>query len=90
MTKRDTFDCRKVNDFLVAYLDKRLDEELRTRFEAHIGRCHECERYLDQYNETLRFVHEAGSVPDDPPEELIERTIDFLRRHGGLRQGSGS
>lgn len=79
--RRYMLTCRDVDEFLAAYLDQRLEGALRQRFERHLARCSNCVAYLDQYRETTRLVREAGEVPQDPPEELIESTLRFLREH---------
>lgn len=73
--------CRDVDEFLVSYMDERLDDELRTRFEKHIGRCTSCMSYFEQYRDTTRLVREAGELAETPPDELIESTLSFLREH---------
>ena len=73
--------CKDVNQFLVDYLEGTLDPRLRRRFERHLARCPQCSAYLDQYRQTIALVKEDGEVALDPPEELVELTLSFLRRH---------
>ncbi len=73
--------CEDVNGFLTAYLEGTLDEKTRARFEKHIGGCEPCRRYLELFRVTIGFVKEAGEVPADPPDELTEKTLAFLRTH---------
>ncbi len=53
------------------------------RFEKHIGGCEQCRRYLEQYRATIGLVKEAEEMPEDPPDELTEKTLAFLRTHYG-------
>ena len=74
-----TISCKRVNQFLADYLDDALDPATRERFEAHLRRCPNCCVYIDQYRSTTELVRE-DPVPEPPPE-LVERTLDFLRAH---------
>ena len=74
--------CRDVNDFLAVYLEDGLDEQVRARFEAHVGHCPKCSDYFRQYRTTVEMVHEAGDIPP-PPEVLVDATLAFLRKHLG-------
>ena len=72
--------CEDVNDFIVEYLEGTLDDRTRRRFEKHIANCPACSTYLDQYRETVTLVKEEAAPPE-PPEELVDATLDFLRQH---------
>src|SRR5690606_36127448 len=72
--------CRDVNEFLAVYVEDGLDDEVRTRFESHLGRCPQCAEYLAQYRTTMDMVHQTDEVPS-PPDVLVDRTLEFLRRH---------
>lgn len=74
-----TLTCADVNRFLAEYLEGDLDEALRAHFETHLAACPNCETYLDQYRTTIALVQEGEQV--QPPPELVERTLAFLRRH---------
>ena len=68
--------CRDFTGFLSDYLSGELPADVLATFEAHIGVCQNCVRYLAQYRDSIAFgraVLEAGgaSVPDDVPEDLI-------------------
>lgn len=74
--------CEDVNAFIVDYLEGTLDDRTRRRFEKHIANCGVCSTYLDQYRETVTLVkEEAAEHPPEPPEELVDATLDFLRQH---------
>lgn len=78
--------CRKCNDFIADYLDGALPAEVSSEFDLHLERCPKCHRYLDQYRQATDLIREAGEAVDDAPPELIEHTIEFLRRR---RTGQG-
>ena len=68
--------CHDFADFLSDYLSGELSADIRAAFEAHIGVCPNCVRYLAQYRDAIAFgraAFEAGDalVPDDVPEDLI-------------------
>jgi anti-sigma factor RsiW len=70
--------CRDVADFLMAYLDRELDPNRRTAFEAHLAECDECVRYLRSYDRTVRLAKAAGRDPDEPadvPEQLVRSIL---------------
>lgn len=78
--------CQDVNEFLVAYLDGELPARLGRRFEKHVARCAQCTAYLGQYRRTIELAREEGQAVGDPPEELIEMTLAFLRDRLGESQ----
>jgi len=72
--------CRECNNFIADYLDGALPADVSSEFERHLKRCRKCNLYLDQYRQATELVREAGEAVDDAPAELIEHTIEFLRR----------
>ena len=70
--------CEEVNGFISDYLEGTLDDKTRGKFEAHIGDCSACGRFLEQYETTVRLTHDAGQF--SPPDELFEKTMAFLRK----------
>src|SRR5215470_4986023 len=47
--------CRELVDFLRAYLDGELSEDVRRRFEENLAACPECAAYLKTYRETVKL-----------------------------------
>ena len=78
---RRPLSCEDVNRFIIGYLEDTIPAKTRQRFEAHLAQCTNCGSYFDEYLTTVELVHEDGSLHIDPPEELIEATLDFLREH---------
>ena len=69
--------CRELSDFLGAYLDGELSEEVRVPFDEHLAACPECAAYVDSYRTTVKlakdaFRHPDDAVPADVPEDLVK------------------
>ena len=73
--------CEDVNQFIIDYLEETIPPRTRARFETHLKDCATCGSYFDQYLQTVDWIHEDGAAPIEPPEELVEVTLDFLRKH---------
>ena len=73
--------CEDVNRFIVEYLEETIPPRTRAKFEAHLEDCANCGSYFDQYLNTVNWVREDGTIQIDPPEELVEVTLNFLREH---------
>ena len=73
--------CEDVNQFIIDYLEETIPPRTRSRFETHISQCPDCSTYFDQYLETIKLVKEEGTIQPEPPEELVELTLAFLREH---------
>lgn len=65
--------CRDVAEFLMAYLDRELDEAHRAAFEHHLAECDECVLYVRRYEATVRLGKAAFDDPAGPPDALPER-----------------
>jgi anti-sigma factor RsiW len=78
--------CRELVDFLGAYLDGELSDEIRRRFDDHLAVCPECATYLETYRETVKLAKAVFRDLDDPvpagvPEDLV-KVILAARRKG--------
>lgn len=73
--------CEDANRFIIDYLEDTLPLRTRTRFEKHLSQCPLCTIYFDQYRRTIQLVREAGEDTPEPPAELVDLTLSFLRRH---------
>ena len=71
--------CEQVNRFILDYLERSLDDRTRVAFEAHLFQCANCKTFLDQYQSTLCEVKTSENI--EIPKEVVERTLDFLRKH---------
>lgn len=56
--------CDEFVELVTAFLEHALDEETESRFVDHLSMCDGCERYLDQYRQTIATLGEL------PPESL--------------------
>jgi anti-sigma factor RsiW len=77
--RRFFYTCRDVNRFLADYVDEALPPDQQERFERHIALCSHCKGYIDEYRATLALMGEAGRLPSELPDELVESTLAFLR-----------
>ncbi len=85
--RRMMLTCKDVNEFLAAYLDGDVPEDLRRRFEKHVERCRVCRTYLTQYRTTIELTRDSASLDPEPPEALVEMTLEFLREHWNGGEG---
>jgi anti-sigma factor RsiW len=53
LAKRPAIVCREVVELVTDYLEGSLQGAERERFEAHLGVCPHCSRYLEQFRETI-------------------------------------
>lgn len=80
---RHDITCREVSDFLLAYLERELDDEAQAEFERHLKLCPPCVHYMDGYRETVSLVRTCGRRELDPqqrskhkpPEDLIQAIL---------------
>ena len=77
--------CRELVDFLGAYLDRELSDDVRRRFEEHLAACPECAAYLETYRDTVRLAKDAFPDPDDTvsmsvPEDLVKAILAACRK----------
>ncbi len=75
--------CEEViEDFLIAYLEGRLNPQQAVRFEIHIARCRRCQEYIDQYMTTRTLLREDTEMEiDEVPEELERSVMDFISKN---------
>ena len=77
--------CRELVDFLGAYVDGELSDDVRRRFEEHLTACSECAGYLESYRETMERAKDAFPYPDEPvpagvPERLVKALLAARRK----------
>lgn len=76
--------CREFADFMADYLADELPSDSRSAFEAHLGLCANCQKYLAGYEETVRlgrraFADDDAVVPPQVPEELVQAILRAKR-----------
>ena len=71
--------CRKILEFLSAYLEHDLDPETIKSVDAHLCDCLPCVQYVESFR---RMIAATGRLPaiETMPPELRERLHSFLAR----------
>ena len=72
--------CRKVEEFLMAYIDRELSLWTRARFRFHLMICPSCINYLEDYKNTVRLGQHYFESPDmlasgEVPERVLEAVM---------------
>jgi anti-sigma factor RsiW len=82
----ETLTCREFVELATDFLEGRLPERDRERFEDHLALCPGCQAYMDQLRATLRAL---GRIPEeslsaDARDELLHAFRDWkdARAHG--------
>ncbi len=71
--------CEEViMEFLVDYLDGKLNSEVLAGLEQHLQDCKPCVAYLNTYKKTRELTGQAARV--EMPEEMKDRLREFLLR----------
>jgi anti-sigma factor RsiW len=75
-------DCAEFVELVTRYLDGRLDRDTERRFNEHLAACEGCDRYLDQFRQTISVLGElpAESLSADARDQLL-RAFRNWRRH---------
>ncbi len=77
--------CRDCSEFLMAYLDGELRDEIRARFQQHLDRCDSCRNYVCTYRQTVKLAQEACCPKANPqlgrmPPELVDAILSSIGR----------
>jgi anti-sigma factor RsiW len=70
--KREALTCSELVELVTDYLDGALSRGDRARFEAHLEDCHGCNRYLEEFRETIRV---AGTLREDRLDPVAVQTL---------------
>ena len=62
----DEMACAELVELVTAFLDGELDAATERRFVAHLARCEGCERYLDQFRQTIRAIGRLSPAAMSP------------------------
>jgi anti-sigma factor RsiW len=78
----DDLPCQELVELVTDYLENRLPDKTRMRFEAHLGQCSGCRTYLEQMRQTLRALGRLPTESIEPAarERLLEVFRDWKRR----------
>jgi anti-sigma factor RsiW len=77
--------CKEIAELVTDYAEGNLSFMDRLRFQAHIGMCRNCRRYVRQVKATARAL---GRLP--PPELPPELEDELLRRFESWKRKRGS
>jgi anti-sigma factor RsiW len=69
--------CAEFVELVTAYLERTLPAEVEARFVEHLAACEGCERYLEQFRDTIRRL---GSLPPESvPAPMRQRLLTAFR-----------
>ena len=74
---RPMMSCEQVNEFILDYVEERLPNETKAKFDEHLKMCPCCVPFLEQYKQTVDMVATDGQI--EVPADLAEHTLSFLR-----------
>lgn len=79
--------CRELVELVTDYLDDRLPEEDRTRFELHLAYCDWCRTYLGQMRQVLATAGrlDEGSIAPEARDALLDAFRGWKKGPGGGR-----
>lgn len=66
MASTKEFSCRELVELITEYLENAMAAPERQRFEKHIYGCKGCERYLDQFRQTIRTLGHLDEADIEP------------------------
>ncbi len=58
--------CQELVEFVTDYFEGALDPVDRDRFEAHLGMCPGCERYVKQMSVAVSLAHDITALEQRP------------------------
>ena len=77
MSDTDDLPCQELVELVTDYLENRLPDTTRARFETHLRQCAGCRTYLEQMRQTIRAL---GRVPTESIEpEARDRLLEIFR-----------
>jgi anti-sigma factor RsiW len=81
--------CAEFVELVTAYLEGSLSADVEARFVEHLAACDGCERYLDQFRDTIRRL---GSLPAESlsapaREQLLSAFREWSRTDEDLSKG---
>lgn len=75
--------CRKVEEFLMAYLDRELSLLTRLRFKFHLLICPDCTNYLREYKNAIALGKQLFDAPDEVATGKVPEQILHAIMHAG-------
>jgi anti-sigma factor RsiW len=82
VTDTDDLPCQELVELVTDYLENRLPDGTRLRFEAHLAGCSGCRTYLEQMRQAIRALGRlpAESIQPEARDRLLETFRDWKRR----------
>lgn len=73
--------CAEFVELVTAHLERSLPADVEARFVEHLAACEGCERYLDQFRDTIRRLGclPPESLPAPVRQELLTAFRDWPR-----------
>jgi anti-sigma factor RsiW len=65
--------CQEMVELVTDYIDGRMDDSTRARFEEHVAECDACTLYIEQMRQTIVALGRipAESISSEAEEELM-------------------
>jgi anti-sigma factor RsiW len=73
----DDLPCQELVELVTDYLEGRMSEPERARFEAHLAVCEGCRVYLEQMQQTVRALGQLAEESIEP--EAKQRLLTAFR-----------
>ncbi len=70
--RRDPLVCREFVELVTDYLEGRLSDTDRARFEAHLAECDGCDGYLEDMR---RMVNSLHILPEPPADQATQAAL---------------
>lgn len=70
--------CTSVLAHLSEYIDGELDNETRSRIDAHLAGCDWCEQFGGVFSSIIRDLRRSLADPPGPPQDVQDRLFDRL------------
>jgi predicted anti-sigma-YlaC factor YlaD len=69
--------CKELVELVTEYLEDAMPVEEKDRFEAHLGGCEGCRRYVEQMRQTIRLTGQLSEQDVSPEAE--RKLLDVFR-----------
>jgi anti-sigma factor RsiW len=81
MSSQDEMACRELVEVVSEYIEGRMSETDRARFDAHLEECPYCVEYVEQMRQTIEALGEV------PPDSISAQTRkELLQAFRGWRE----
>jgi anti-sigma factor RsiW len=77
----DDLPCQELVELVTEYLENRLPDATRIRFESHLAQCSACRTYVEQMRQTIRALGRLSteSIQPEARARLMEVFSDWKR-----------